>query len=155
MVKKRESSGLTAMAHDIGEINLYRDIGSRVSLDGQGTDFAGFIPDYQAWLAGLPSSVTMARETASPATHGKRVSLKLWGIGSQTKRKAGTKGTDSHPEKRFETTLAESQFSNLELAEIITARTWTIDGIIGYLYSTSFLISIPVLADKKDPFEKD
>jgi hypothetical protein len=69
-------------------------------------------------------------------------------------RKAGTKGTYSHPPKRFEMILAESQFSNLEFAKIITSRTWTIEQIIGYLYSTSST-SIPVLADKKESFEAD
>jgi hypothetical protein len=38
--------------------------------------------------------------------------------------------------------------------KINTKRTWTIDEIIGYLYSLSSS-SIPVLGDKKEPFEAD
>lgn len=69
-------------------------------------------------------------------------------------RKAGTKGTYTHPEKRFEAILKESPFHNLESVKISTTRTWTIDQIIGYLYSTSST-SIPVLGDKKELFEAD
>jgi len=69
-------------------------------------------------------------------------------------RKAGTKGTYKHPAKRFETVLEESQFHDLESVKIKTKRTWTIDRIIGYLYSTSSS-SVPVLGDKKESFEAD
>jgi ubiquinone/menaquinone biosynthesis C-methylase UbiE len=69
-------------------------------------------------------------------------------------RKAGTKGTFTHPYKKFETYVEESRFRDLETVRIETKRKWTIDGIIGYLYSTSSS-SIPVLEDKKEPFEAD
>lgn len=69
-------------------------------------------------------------------------------------RKAGTKGTYTHPEKRFETVLSESRFHNLESFEIKTRRTWTVDQLVGFLYSTSST-SIPVLGDRKDGFEAD
>jgi len=69
-------------------------------------------------------------------------------------RKAGTKGIYIHSGERFETVLGESQFHNLESVKFMTTRIWTIDQIIGYLYSTSSS-SIPVLQDKKEPFEKD
>ena len=69
-------------------------------------------------------------------------------------RKAGTKGTYTHPEKRFETTLKESPFHHFESTKIMTTRIWTVDRIIGYLYSTSST-SIPVLGDKKELFEAD
>ncbi|MFC2069662.1 class I SAM-dependent methyltransferase [Chloroflexota bacterium] len=69
-------------------------------------------------------------------------------------RKAGTKGTYVHPQKRFESYLSESQFHNLESVEFETDRLWTIDQIVGYLYSTSSA-SIPVLGDKKESFEED
>jgi ubiquinone/menaquinone biosynthesis C-methylase UbiE len=69
-------------------------------------------------------------------------------------RKAGTEGTYSHPKKRFEVFLKESDFHNLETVNYTIERSWTIDRIIGYLYSTS-LASLPVLGDKKESFEAE
>jgi ubiquinone/menaquinone biosynthesis C-methylase UbiE len=69
-------------------------------------------------------------------------------------RKAGTESTFTHPPKPFETYLKESRFCNLEIAVIKTERSWTVEEIIGYMYSTS-LASIPVLGDKKEAFEVD
>ena len=69
-------------------------------------------------------------------------------------RQAGTKGAYTHPSIRFETVLEESQFHNMESVVIKTKRKWTIDEIVGYLYSTSYS-SIPVLGDKKESFEAD
>ncbi len=80
-----------------------------------------------------------------------RDTVKKW-LGQE--RKAGTTGTYTHPGKRHQEILSESEFRNLELAGIQTERTWSIDAIIGYLYSTSYT-SIPVLGDKKEPFETD
>jgi ubiquinone/menaquinone biosynthesis C-methylase UbiE len=77
--------------------------------------------------------------------------VKKW-LGEQ--RKAGTQGTYSHPTKRFETTLRESEFRDLEHADFNIERIWTIDQIIGYLYSTSSS-SIPVLGESKEPFEAE
>jgi ubiquinone/menaquinone biosynthesis C-methylase UbiE len=69
-------------------------------------------------------------------------------------RKAGTQGAYSHPTKRFDAYLKESAFRNLETALIQVERTWNLDQIIGYLYSTSSS-SIPVLGNKKAPFEAE
>ncbi len=69
-------------------------------------------------------------------------------------RKAGTEGTYSHPTKRFETVLQESEFRDIELTEFNVERSWSIDQIIGYLYSASFS-SLPVLREKKEAFEVD
>jgi ubiquinone/menaquinone biosynthesis C-methylase UbiE len=69
-------------------------------------------------------------------------------------RRAGTKGTYSHPTDRWEDTLQESQFCNFESKLIKTKRVWNLDRIVGYLYSKSSS-SIPVLGDKKEGFEKD
>jgi len=77
--------------------------------------------------------------------------VKLW-IGEE--RKAGTTGAYTHPAKRHQEILAASDFRNLEFAKIQTERTWSIDQIIGYLYSTSST-SQPVLGDKKERFEAD
>lgn len=77
--------------------------------------------------------------------------VKKW-LGEE--RKAGTRGTYSHSTKRFETTLLESDFRGLERANFDIERTWTIDQIIGYIYSTSSS-SIPVLGGRKEPFEAE
>jgi len=69
-------------------------------------------------------------------------------------RKAGTKGTYSHPTKRFETILQESEFRDLEFVDFKLEKSWSIDQIIGYLYSTSSS-SLPVLGDRKELFEAD
>lgn len=77
--------------------------------------------------------------------------VKKW-LGEE--RKAGTQGTYSHPTKRFETSLLESEFRDLEFAEFNIERIWTIDQIIGYIYSTSYS-SLPVLGGRKEPFEAE
>ena len=69
-------------------------------------------------------------------------------------RKAGTQGTYSHPTKRFETVLQESEFRDLEFVDFKLERIWSVDQIIGYLYSTSSS-SLPILGDKKEQFEAD
>jgi ubiquinone/menaquinone biosynthesis C-methylase UbiE len=77
--------------------------------------------------------------------------VKKW-LGEE--RKAGTEGIFTHPEKRFEAYLKESEFGNYEEAHYSIERSWSIDEIIGYMYSTS-LASPPVLGEKKDAFEAD
>lgn len=80
-----------------------------------------------------------------------RQTIEKW-LGKE--RKAGTEGTFSHPTKPFEVSLKESEFGDFTIERIQIERKWTIDGIIGYLYSTS-LASLPVLGDKKELFEAD
>jgi ubiquinone/menaquinone biosynthesis C-methylase UbiE len=77
--------------------------------------------------------------------------VKKW-LGKE--RKAGTRGTYTHPKKRFEEYLKESEFCNYEEAVYSIERSWSINEIIGYMYSTS-LASPPVLGDKKESFEAD
>ena len=77
--------------------------------------------------------------------------VKKW-LGEE--RKAGTQGTYSHPTKRFETFLLESEFRDLEFVGFNIERIWTIDQIIGYIYSTSYS-SLPVLGGRKEPFEAE
>jgi ubiquinone/menaquinone biosynthesis C-methylase UbiE len=80
-----------------------------------------------------------------------RQTVRKW-LGEE--RKAGTDGTFSHPKKRFEVYLKESEFRNYEEETCPVERNWTLDEIIGYMYSTSFA-SPSVLGDKKDAFEVD
>lgn len=77
--------------------------------------------------------------------------VKRW-LGEQ--RRAGAGGTFSAPPKRPEVVLRESQFRDLELTHFTLERTWSVEQILGYLYSTSSS-SIPVLGDKREPFETD
>ncbi len=80
-----------------------------------------------------------------------RETAKKW-LGPE--RKAGTKGTFTPPKRRFEEYLKESEFSHFESASFQVDRNWSLDEIIGYVYSTSHS-SIPVLGDKKEPFEAE
>ena len=68
------------------------------------------------------------------------------------KRRAGTGGSYTHPEKNHQSMVQESPFQNMEMAHIDVERNWTLDEIVGYLYSAS-ATSIPVLGNKKEPFE--
>jgi ubiquinone/menaquinone biosynthesis C-methylase UbiE len=69
-------------------------------------------------------------------------------------RRAGTTGTYTHPEEPHEVILGRSAFTEMAKAHIEASRTWTVDEIIGYLYSTSST-SAPVLGDKKEASEAD
>ena len=69
-------------------------------------------------------------------------------------RKAGTTGTYTHSYRRHQGIIQESDFKDMTIVNMNTVRTWSIDRIIGYVYSTSY-VSIPVLGDKKEPFEAD
>ena len=147
-----ESASITAMSSKIGEIDLtaigrafhwmdreqtIRDLSAITKSDGGvviiGDNGPRDGPPGNPWKAVIDETV------------------RHW-LGAS--RKAGTKGTYTHPEKRFEVVLEESPFHNLESVKISTTRIWTIDQIIGYLYSTSST-SIPVLGDKKELFEAD
>jgi ubiquinone/menaquinone biosynthesis C-methylase UbiE len=80
-----------------------------------------------------------------------RETVKKW-LG--TTRRAGTKGTYTPPTRKFEDYLKESEFCNFESASFQVERNWSLDEIIGYMYSTS-QSSIPVLGDKQEPFEAE
>lgn len=77
--------------------------------------------------------------------------IKKW-LGEE--RRAGTNGTYTHPEKHHEAIVRESAFQDPEEAYIDFERTWTLDEIVGYLYSAS-ATSVPVLGEKKEPFEAE
>ncbi len=78
-------------------------------------------------------------------------SIKHW-LGEE--RKAGIDGTYSHPNELFETILEQSAFQGVEVSITRVERTWSIDQIIGYLYSTSYC-SLLVLGDEEEPFETE
>ena len=80
-----------------------------------------------------------------------KATIKKW-LGEE--RKAGTTGTYTHHHQRHQEIIQESDFKDMTIVNMNTVRTWSIDRIIGYVYSTSY-VSIPVLGDKKEPFEAD
>jgi len=77
--------------------------------------------------------------------------VKRW-LGEE--RKAGTGGTYAHPDRHHQSIVRESVFRDVEVVRIDLERTWTLDEIVGYLYSTSST-SVPVLGEKKEPFEAE
>jgi SAM-dependent methyltransferase len=50
--------------------------------------------------------------------------------------------------------LAQTAFADIKVIKIHKTHIWTADGIVGYLYSTSFA-SRAVLGDLREPFEND
>jgi len=76
--------------------------------------------------------------------------VKHW-LGNE--RKAGTKGTYTHPTKRHEEVLQESPFRKFFLETVRYERCWNIEKIIGYLYSTSYC-SLRLIGDSRQSFEK-
>jgi len=62
-------------------------------------------------------------------------------------------GTYRPPGAFFQESLQDSPFSDIEEHSIPVERSWTLDEIIGYLYSTSFA-SKAVLGDQAKTFEK-
>ena len=68
------------------------------------------------------------------------------------KRKAGTKGMYRHPEKLHEQVLNESKFGRCYKDTVKSKRKWTIEKVIGYLYSTSYC-SLPIVGSKKNELE--
>lgn len=67
-------------------------------------------------------------------------------------RRAGD-GVFRHPKEPHEIVLARHGFSDVVQHEFWTPHEWTLDGILGYLRSTSFA-SRAVLDDKADEFER-
>ena len=68
-------------------------------------------------------------------------------------RRAGS-GTYSIDDRSHADVLTASAFSEVEESFIPVRRTWTVDGVIGNLFSTSFA-SRAVLGSKADVFESD
>jgi ubiquinone/menaquinone biosynthesis C-methylase UbiE len=80
-----------------------------------------------------------------------KATIKEW-LGEE--RRAGTNGTYTHPRRRHQEIIRESAFKDMTIVNLKTVRTWSMDRIIGYIYSTSYA-SIPILGDKKESFEAD
>jgi len=146
-----EAKNLKSMASEIGEIDITVIARAFHWMDRTQTLHDLYqITRPEGGLAIIADSGLLYQ----PTTPWKEIideTVKLW-IGEE--RKAGTTGTYTHPGKHHQEILEKSDFKNVELAEIQTERTWSIDQIIGYIYSTSST-SLPVLGDKKEPFEED
>jgi hypothetical protein len=67
-------------------------------------------------------------------------------------RRAG-RGTFAPDDEPWEAVLARSPFGHLEWYRLTFQRQWQIDGIIGFLYSTSFCAA-PLLGTRREPFEQ-
>jgi SAM-dependent methyltransferase len=68
-------------------------------------------------------------------------------------RRAGS-ATYVEPEDCFETVIARSPFPFVEPYRHEYQLTWDLEGILGYLYSTSFC-SVGILGPNREPFEND
>jgi len=149
---KGESGKLSSMACEIGELDL-AVIATAFHWMDQEQTLHDLYPMVKS-SGGLALIATDSPKTDFPDTPWKILindTVKSW-LGEI--RKAGTRGTYNGPKKRFAAALADSEFHGLETVSFKEDRTWTIDTLIGYLYSTSST-SIPVLGDKKERFEKD
>ncbi len=76
--------------------------------------------------------------------------VKRW-LGDQ--RRAG-RGTFTSPEERWGQVLERSPFVRVKQREYRFDHVWTVDTIIGFLYSTSFAAR-PLFGDSCDAFEED
>ena len=68
-------------------------------------------------------------------------------------RRAGDDSFDP-PEKRYEQMICESEFSGPRKTEFTFKRSWDVDSVVGYLYSTSYC-SPSLVGDQKAEFESD
>jgi ubiquinone/menaquinone biosynthesis C-methylase UbiE len=148
---KGESGKLPSMAKKIGDINLTTIARAFHWMDREKTLIDLFGITLPGGGVAVISDNGPADGEMLPWKEAIRLTVKKW-LGSE--RKAGTEGIYTHPEKPFETYLRNSQFCNFQSANFQLERAWSLDEIIGYLYSTS-LASLPVLGDKKEPFEAD
>jgi ubiquinone/menaquinone biosynthesis C-methylase UbiE len=149
---KGESSKLSGMTKQIRKVNLTVIARAFHWMDKEQTLKDLFrITAPGGGVAVITDSELIEDETMLPWKETIQQTVKKW-LGEE--RKAGTEGTYSHPKKRFEAFLKDSKFSKYEEASYAIERNWSLDEIIGYMYSTS-LASPPVLGDKKESFEAD
>jgi SAM-dependent methyltransferase len=65
----------------------------------------------------------------------------------------GERPAMKQPDVRYEQSLAASRFSDVTRLSVEIERTWTIDQLIGFAYSTSFA-SLQRVGDRRDEFEQ-
>jgi SAM-dependent methyltransferase len=70
-----------------------------------------------------------------------------------TERRAG-KATYADPEDTFDTHLRRAGFENVRELTVDDPREWDLEGILGYLYSTSFAAP-HLFGDEREEFEKE
>jgi ubiquinone/menaquinone biosynthesis C-methylase UbiE len=58
------------------------------------------------------------------------------------------------PTVKYDQALAASTFSDVQHISVETERTWTVDQLIGFAYSTSFA-SLARIGDRRDEFERE
>jgi ubiquinone/menaquinone biosynthesis C-methylase UbiE len=148
---KGESASLTRMATQIGNVHLTVIARALHWMDREQTLKDLFKMTLSGGGVAVISDSGPTDGAMLPWKEAIRQTVKKW-LGPE--RKAGKDGTYTHPKKRFEAYLKESAFSGYEEANFTVDRSWTLDEIIGYLYSTS-LASPTVLGDKKGRFEAD
>ena len=66
----------------------------------------------------------------------------------------GPRPAMKQPTVRYEQALADSPFSNVEELRVPVERTWTVDQLIGFAYSTSFA-SLQRVGDRREEFERE
>jgi SAM-dependent methyltransferase len=65
----------------------------------------------------------------------------------------GERPAMKQPDVRYEQSLAASRFSDVTRLSVEIERTWTIDQLIGFAYSTSFA-SLQRVGDRREEFER-
>src|SRR3990170_167642 len=68
-------------------------------------------------------------------------------------RRAGS-GTYEHPSERYEVVVARSPFRGLEIHTVSHGEDWTVDELVGSLYSSSYASPF-VLGANREAFESD
>jgi ubiquinone/menaquinone biosynthesis C-methylase UbiE len=66
----------------------------------------------------------------------------------------GDRPAMKQPTVRYVPALEASPFSQVEVMTVVTERTWTVDQLIGFAYSTSFA-SLPRVGDRRAEFERN
>jgi len=66
----------------------------------------------------------------------------------------GDRPAMKQPTVRYVPALERSPFSDVEVMTVVTERTWTIDQLIGFAYSTSFA-SLARVGDRREEFERN
>jgi ubiquinone/menaquinone biosynthesis C-methylase UbiE len=68
--------------------------------------------------------------------------------------RAGALTTYASPKERHAEIVAGSPFDRLETHEVETRRVWDEDGVVGFLFSTTFG-SLVALGERREPFERE